>query len=215
VNARTLAVAAAVVAVLPWLPGAPRARAEGGPPPQAVRVEEIRAEKHRVHRRATGAVRSVRRALVAAREPGIVEALEVREGAVVRKGDLLARLDAGRLVLEAAAAEADILEAGASADALRADEERARRDLGALEGLASRDAARPKEREDAGSVAAAAAARVRAAEARAASFRARRDLLRRRIADAGIRAPFDGAVVLLRTEVGAWVGEGEAVVELA
>jgi RND family efflux transporter MFP subunit len=209
--------AAAVLALLAAAVPAPAAAApapEGGPPPASVRVEEVRSERLRERRRVTGAVRAVRRSRVAAREGGIVLALEAREGAVVKEGDLLARLDAERLRLDAAVAGSEAAEAEALLEERKAAEAKAKRDLEALEALAARDAARPKEREDAGSDARVAAARTAAAAKRAEGLRGRVALLRRRIADTEIRAPFAGTVTGLHAEVGAWVGEGDAVLDL-
>ncbi len=187
---------------------------EGGPPPSPVRVEELRAERLREQRRIAGEVRAVRRSLVAAREGGVVLELAAREGSAVAAGDLLARLDAERLRLDVAVLDAQVAEAEAAVEEARSRVTQARRDAAALAALAERSAARPKESEDAETTVRIAEARVRSAEGGVTVLRARIALLQRRIEDTAVKAPFPGTVVALRTEVGAWVGEGDAVLEL-
>ncbi len=204
----TIRAAAAVLAL------AGTAVAEGGPPPQAVRVEEVRSERLQEHRRVTGTIRPVRRSLVAAREAGIVLELLVREGAAVKEGEVLARLDAERLRLDAAVLDAETAEARASVEERRAEEEKARRDAATETVLAERGVSQPKERDDAVSEVNAAAARTRAAEKKVEGLDAKAALWRRRIADAEIRAPFAGSVTALRAEIGSWVATGGPLLEL-
>jgi len=190
------------------------ALAEGGPPPQPVRVEEVRSEKLQEHRRVTGTIRPVRRSLVAAREAGIVLELLVREGAAVKQGEVLARLDAERLRLDETVLQAEAAEARASIEERRAEEGKARREAATATLLAERGVSQPKERDDAVSDVSAAAARTLAAEKKVEVLDARSGLLRRRIADAEIRAPFPGTVTGLRAEVGSWVATGGPLLEL-
>jgi RND family efflux transporter MFP subunit len=206
--------------VLPTLLGAaallasPASALEGGRPPAPVRVETLRVERTAEQRRVTGTVRAVRRALVASREGGIVLELPVREGGVVEKGAVLARLDGERIGIELAEAVAEEEQAASLVEERRAEEERAVRDAEAVAALAARDAARPKERDDAASASRIAAARTAAAVRAVEVLRRRRAMIDRRLADTEVKAPFAGTVTALRTEVGAWTGEGDAVVEL-
>ncbi|MHC4774904.1 MAG: efflux RND transporter periplasmic adaptor subunit, partial [Planctomycetota bacterium] len=77
-----------------------------------------------------------------------------------------------------------------------------------------RGAANMKEVLDAESEASMARARVTWAERQREVLKARAELLQERLADMTIVAPFDGVVVIRHVELGEWVSEGEAVVEL-
>jgi len=184
----------------------------GGPTP--VRVDGVRSESIVERHRITGDVRAVHRSDVAAREKGIVLELVVREGQAVVEGDVLARQDASNLELELAVLRAQLAPAEAAVREAEAELEQRENDLEALEKLRQREAAKPKELSDARTA-------VRAAEARKARVAAEVDVLEARVArladridDMVIRAPFAGTITQRRTERGAWLGEGQPVVEL-
>ena len=194
---------------------APLARSNSqGPPPQAVRVDEVRSETIVAQRRVTGDVRALRRAPVAAREPGRVVELAIREGQRVDLGAVLGRLDARTLELEAGVLRARTSAADASRTEALISLERARRDLETLRRLSERDAANPKELADAESDVALAEARLQLADAERMRLTAELALLEQRIDDTVLRAPFAGVVVQRLAEVGAWLGVGDGVVEL-
>ncbi|MCK6478999.1 MAG: efflux RND transporter periplasmic adaptor subunit [Planctomycetes bacterium] len=187
---------------------------EGGPPPAAVRVEPVRKETLRLRRTVTGDVRAVRRSLVAAREAGVLLELAVREGETVAAGAVIARVDDERLRLDLAVLEAEGRSAAATLEEMRSLAEKARRDLETLSGLADRGATNPREVADAATEARTAEARVAGAERDAEVVAARAAVLRRRVADAVVRAPFAGEVASRRVEVGQWVREGDPVAEI-
>jgi RND family efflux transporter MFP subunit len=185
-----------------------------GPPPSNVRVDPVQVVTLRERRLVTGNLRAARRARVAGEEEGRVLSIEVDEGARVQKGDLLARLDAIRLELDL-----DVLvaqEAAASALVVERErsKERAQRDLTTVESLVERNAANAKELADAQTVLAEADARFVAAQSQKAVLAARVALLRERIADTEVRAPFDGVVAALFVELGEWVSVGDEILDL-
>lgn len=188
--------------------------AQGGPPPTPVRVDAVREEVVQERRRVTGELRPMRRARIATREPGLIIELTATEGNVVRKGDLLCRLDAERLEIAAREMEAEVEFARATESERTAEVERMQRDFEAIGIAAERGAANPKERADARSVLTAANARLDQARRTTLINEARLELWKQRIEDTRITAPFDGVVAARGAELGEWVAEGSTVLEL-
>lgn len=193
-------------------PTALLAPAQHGPTP--VVVDPVRRQKLNARRLVTGEIRARRTSSIATREPGLVLDLAVREGRRVKTGERLARLDDSRLKLELAVVLAEDVVARAALDERRFLLDQAERDLASITGLEKRGAANPKELADARTACLAAKARVSQAEAVLTEIAARSALLRRRLADMTIVAPFDGVVVERYTESGAWVGPGQPLVRL-
>ena len=162
----------------------------------------------------TGDLRAARRVDVATREKGLVLELAVREGDRVEKDAVLARLDAELLELQLAAVRAQREPADAMVAERGLDLQKAQRDLEAVEALAAKDAANPKELADAKTAVAAARARLDEARGRMDVLDAEARTLEKRIRDTTIRAPFAGTVTARRTELGAWLAEGASVIEL-
>jgi RND family efflux transporter MFP subunit len=193
---------------------APPCLAQGGPPATAVTVEPVRLESVREHRRVTGELRALRRSKVAADEPGLVIEFPVREGRHVSAGDVLARLDSRRLKLELDALEADEQAVVSLIEERTANKVWRERELELYRQSLERGAANPKEILDAESEASMAGARLSWAERQRQVLRARAELLQVRVDDMTITAPFDGVVASRHVELGEWVSEGEAVLEL-
>lgn len=183
-------------------------------PPAQVRVDEVRLETVEQMRRVTGELRALRRSRLATQEEGLVLELGVRQGDSVVRDQVIARLDGrnpefelDRLRAELAALEAGLLEREAQRDLAERDLERVRK-------LRDEASASQQELDDAVLEAAVARARVERARADIAAAEAAIARAEKRVADMTIRAPFDGRVVALMTEVGQWVDTGAAVVEL-
>jgi RND family efflux transporter MFP subunit len=206
-GAWAVALAAAALFASPCL-------AQGGPPPTSVTVDAVRLESVQEHRRVTGELRALRRSKVAAQEPGLVIEFSVREGQRVKAGDLMARLDSRRLNLQLNALKADVQSVAGLIEERKANETWRERELELYRQSLERGAANPKEVLDAESEASMARARVTQAERQRDALAARAELLEERLADMTIEAPFDGIVVARHVELGEWVSEGEAVVEL-
>ncbi len=204
-------------AVSPFAQGAVAVAQDGapaGPPPTPVRVGSAREETLAPRRRVFGELRAVRRATVAAEEAGIVVEVAAREGERVAEGAVLVRLDDARLRLELAAIEASTEAARATTREREAALVREERDLELLARAESEGAVNPRERLNAESAVAVAAAQL--GQARAAVVLAERQeaLLADRLGDLVVRAPFAGVVTRRDAEEGAWISEGGAVVEL-
>jgi len=207
-------VRASAALVLAVLFPAPEVRAQGMGGPQPVVVDAVRLEKTLDRKLVTGEIRAVRQSLVAAREPGVVTAIAIREGTHVKKGAVLAQLDSSRLELELQVIEARGKFDEATLEERKSAREQAARDLESLVKLDERGATNPKELADAKTDLAAAEARIAQAVATIEENARQAALLRRRIADMRIVAPFEGVVVTRSKEVGEWVGPGEALLEL-
>ena len=139
-------------------------------------------------------------ALVASEVDGLVEALLVREGRTVRKGQALVQLRTRDLELRLEAAEAGLREAEARLRQAEGDLERNRGlfDEGILS--ASQFDESRYERD---------AWRGRSDQLSAEISRIRLDVER-----SSVKAPFSGVVVAERCEVGEWVGRGDPVAEM-
>lgn len=185
-----------------------------GPPPTPVRVDAAQAETVQQQRLVTGNLRAVSRSRVAAREPGIVIELPIQAGDHVKRGDLLAKLDDRRLAIQLRQIEAQqrvlesIMTEREAQVALR------RSDLEMIQSIEARGAVNPKEVADARLELLAAEARLDQARREVAVTQASADLLRKRMDDMVIRAPFDGVVISRLTELGQWIGEGQSVAEV-
>jgi RND family efflux transporter MFP subunit len=188
--------------------------AQGGPPAAAVTVDPVRLEPVREHRRVTGELRALRRSRVATEEPGLVMELPVREGRYVTAGDVLARLDSRRLSLELDALKADEQAIESLVEERMVNKAWRERELELYRQSRERGAASLKGVLDAESEASMARARLSQAERQREVLRARSELLQERLNDMTIVAPFDGVVVSRHVELGEWVSEGAAVVEL-
>ncbi len=206
VSGGTLAI---VCALLIASPG----RGQGGPP-VAVPVDAVRREPVQEHRLVTGQLRAVRRSRVATKEPGLLIDLLVREGQPVSKGDVLARLDSRRLELELAAIEADKEAVAGIIEERKATLAWRQRDQDLIQASFDRGASNPRELLNAESAVTVANARVCQAERQQAVIAARAELLKERLSDMTITAPFDGVVVTRHAELGEWIGEGDPLLEL-
>lgn len=185
-----------------------------GRPPTPVRVETVSLEQVQDRRLVTGEVRAVRRSTVAAVEAGQVVETTGHEGYRFSEGDVIARLDRTRLELDLAVVDAERVAAEAAVAERQESLTQTRRDFETLTDLAGRGAANPKELADSETDWKVAQRRLFLAEKNVEVAASRMALLRRRIEDMEIRAPFDGVVIKLLTEVGQWVATGGGIVEL-
>lgn len=150
--------------------------------------------------RLTGSLEANRDSDVAAGTSGRVTATFVERGQYVKKGAILARLDAREASLATTQAKAD-------ADAARADARLRAVELGRTEKLIGARAIPEAELDRARSIQEAADQRVSAADARVA-------LQARSVGDSIIRAPFDGIVAERWIDVGEYIRPESRVVTL-
>lgn len=147
---------------------------------------------------ATGELISPMRSQVAPKQPGRVAAVFVREGARVHAGQPIAAFETDYLRLDLQRAEADLARAAAMENDAARDLDR-KRDLVATESV-SRAAFDHAQSASESSVAARKAAAAVVAT------------IRQRIADATLRAPFDGVVESRSVNVGERIGDAPAFV---
>ncbi|MEM9382606.1 MAG: efflux RND transporter periplasmic adaptor subunit [Planctomycetota bacterium] len=204
----------ALAATTALLPGVVPPPAQEGPPPTPVRA--VRAEVRSVVQResVSGNLRTASDADLAAREDGAVEAFEVREGDVVERGAVLARLDARRLEANRAMTVAMAAEAEATRIRWEAEVEDAELDAAALEKARGGDAISERELRQARTRLKVSRASALAAVKREEALAAELLLLDIRVNDMTIRAPFDGVIVERHVEVGEWVMPGDPVLTL-
>ncbi|MDY7110058.1 MAG: efflux RND transporter periplasmic adaptor subunit [Planctomycetota bacterium] len=212
-GARAASAAAVFLAALPAGPAGAQGP-PGGQPPTPVRAEPVVVAEVQEQRQITGDLRARARSNVATLEDGQVIAFPVEEGDAVNKGDMLARLDDRRLRLDLQRIEAEELVAQATVAERAAQVRRTQRDYDLLKELSEQRAGNPKELADAEADLQVAQARHEQAKRNVDVLHAQAELLRTRLEDTVITAPFDGVIVAKHTEVGQWVGAGDPLVEL-
>lgn len=188
--------------------------AQDGPPPARVVVEAVRLERVERWREVTGELYSLRRAEIAAEEPGRVSTIDVHEGDELDAGQVIAVLDDRLAALEVDRAAAMLAAAEGLVRQRRAELEQAQRDLERYGRLSNLDATTDREVDQARTLVESLEAQVVQAEADVAARRASLADARQRHEDMTIRAPFAGRVTRKYAEVGEWVQRGDRVVEV-
>lgn len=168
--------------------------------PSPVTLAEVKRELLRAETLLTGTSMAVRRAALSPRVEGLVTGLSVDEGSIVAPGDPILTLDARLAALEVEAAEARVAEADArQRDAVRVRDELLRLKQGRHASKADIESA----------IAGVEIADAALSGAQAELARARELAARHRL-----EAPFAGMVVAKLVEVGEWVQQDAAAVEL-
>lgn len=152
-----------------------------------------------------GTVKARRRAKLSPEVGGLVLEIPHREGAAVKAGEVLLRLDPRLPAAEAELSERDLKAAEAQRDeaclaADRAERERARQERLAADGIVSEDLLDQAVTNAETSAAACVAARATVERARSAVR-----VARTRVEQMVLRAPFDGVVADVAAEVGEWI----------
>ena len=186
----------------------------GGRPPSTVITRPVEMRDVVEHLTATGTLRAVRRAEVAARESAAVDAILVVEGDQVKAGAILARLDNRRIEAQLQEGRASLTAIKAELSQREAEHQRAIRDEEMMRELWDERAVSEREFLDSARELKVAAARSEAAKEAILAAEKRLELLEVRSVDLAIKAPFDGRVVARHTELGEWVNEGDPVVTL-
>jgi len=151
---------------------------------------------------ASGYVVAQRRAAVASKATGRLVELAVREGSVVKAGDLIARIDAADVLPTVLAAEAAVRQAEATRRQAAVELDNARADLERTLGLKDQGFVSPQAVDSARRRADAAAAALAANDAAIAQSRAQLNVQRVARDNTEIRAPFDGVVLVKNANVG-------------
>ena len=151
---------------------------------------------------ANGYVVARTRASVASRISGRLASLLVEEGTVVRRGQILARLDNDDYVAAVAQAEAEQLRAEAAVAELRSNRDQLSRDLARSRELLAKKLEPARVVEDLESQLTSAEARINVQLAQIKAAEAAVQFARANLANTTIRAPFDGTVLRKDAEVG-------------
>ncbi|MCY3955419.1 MAG: efflux RND transporter periplasmic adaptor subunit [Nitrospira sp.] len=170
------------------------------PPPSPVRVAPVLQREVMQSVTLVGTVEPWKRSIVASEVEGLVQAFPAEEGMQVTRGQLLARLRTETLQIRLDSAVALYRESGARY-------QRAKRDLKRVRVLFKKELVTQKDFDDA--VAEEAALKEHLSQLDAEIRQVRDSLNKSRIV-----APFDGWITQEFTEIGQWVEEGGAIVEI-
>jgi len=176
-----------------------------------VRVEKIRTQAMTQTVSVIGRLVSLRMGDIAARIAGPVEGISVEVGDHVKKGQVIAVLDAETMRAETQMANSELQEARAELLTWSAETDVALTELKRQEGLRKSVAFSLAKFEDAEKRVAVAEARVERARAR---VDVKRSTLERKQIDveyATVRAPYAGVVIRRYTEAGAYVNRGDPI----
>ena len=171
-----------------------------GRPPSPVKVVTVSSKKVQRSVSLVGTAEPRKRSLVASEVAGLVKAFPGKEGQFVKEGQLLASLRTDTLDIRLDSAVASHREA-------KARYEQAQKDLDRIKVLFAKELVTQKEFDDAITQESALRERLTQLDA---EIRQAQD----RLTKSRILAPFSGWVIKEFTEVGQWVEEGGAVVEL-
>lgn len=175
------------------------------PKPVAVQTTAVvtaTASQQHVLLTASGYVVAQRRAAVASKATGRLVALNVREGSVVREGELIARIDDSDVQAAIVAAEATVRQAEAGVRQAEVELANARAELGRSQGLQAQGFISPQAVDVVQTRAQGAQAAVAAARASLAAAQAQVKVQQVARSFTDIRAPFDGVVLVKNANVG-------------
>lgn len=175
------------------------------PKPQEVQTTSVvtaYGAQQYVVQTASGYVVAQRRAAVSSKATGRLVELTVREGSVVKTGDLLARLDAADVSAQLAVAQTGVAQAEAAVAQARVEDDNARSELKRQEGLVAQGFVSASALDNAHARAERARAALAQAQAALAQARAnvRAQAVNRDYTE--IRAPFDGVVLVKNANIG-------------
>ena len=171
-----------------------------GPPPMPVRVAPVLRQEVNQTVTLVGTVEPLRRSIVASEVEGLVEVFPAEEGMAVKRGQLLARLRTDTLQIQLDSALASHREAATRY-------QQAKRDLSRTRVLWKKELVTQKEFDDA-------QAEETALRERLSQLGAEIRRVRDSLNQSGIVAPFDGWITQEFTEIGQWVEEGGAIIEM-
>ncbi len=171
-----------------------------GRPPTPVRVAPVLKQVVRQTVTLVGTVEPRKRSIVASEIAGLVRNFPVKEGSLVKQGQLLAHLRMETLEIQLDVALASQREAGTR-------HQQAKQDLGRVRALFAKELVTQKEFDDA-------QAEERALRERLSQLDAEIRRVRDQMKKSNIVAPFDGWITQEFTEIGQWVEEGGEIIEM-
>ena len=188
--------------------------AQEGLPPANVTIDAVKSETLTRRRAVTGEIRSRLMSDIASQVEGLLIELDVDEGDLVEKGQVLARLDATRAQIAVTRAQADI-EYAQAVIAQRTEEfDNAQRDLERIEELDQLGSAGVSQLDEARTLVASRNALLAQAKAELATAEGDLALAQRELDDMSIEAPFAGRVIEKSSEIGQWIGRGDTIVTI-
>lgn len=200
----------AVIGAMMGLPSLPMAQGRPAGVTTAVVTTSTMAETVAVF----GEVVAGRESAVAARVGGVAQDVPIRIGDLVSEGDVLARLDTELLEIELAQAEAQIAIAQAGISVSEARLDRAEKAFRRAETLRQNSTIAEAQLEERASDFAEARGAQQEAIARSQASQNAVEQARYRLDNAVVRAPFDGVVLDVATEIGQFIASGSQVATL-
>lgn len=173
-------------------------------PPPAIEVQLAKAKRSSIQRTISGAgrVQAATTVKISSNLSGDLVELNVKQGDLVKVGQVLGRIDRRRFEATLKATQAAHSAARSDANASQVDADRIAAELGRIEGLVAKGLASKAEQEKAISDRDAALARVAAAKDRAAQALARLDETNSDLSKTTLTSPIEGTVIELSREVG-------------
>ena len=164
--------------------------------PQQARVDVARATERIFSGRLpiTGELKPIQEITLKSRVGGVVVFLGFDEGDVVKKGALIAKIDAGNQNAQLRGSQAAVSVASAQLDRSQADLERLKRDMQRIEMLHAQGAGDQKSLDDIRSAVKLATVGVQSATAQLDQSRASRDLARNAVGETKYVAPIAGVI---------------------
>ena len=164
--------------------------------PKVIRVEVQAAVKHTFSGRLpiTGELKPIQEVTLKSRIGGNVVVLKFDEGDQVKKGDLIAKIEAGNQQAQLRSNSAAVEVADAQLARAQADLERLKHDLERVEKLSAQGAADQKTLDDTRSAVKLGTVAVRSALGQVDQARASRDLARNAVGETKYVAPFTGVI---------------------
>jgi RND family efflux transporter MFP subunit len=179
-----------------------------------VGVDEVQRESLSQTVPVIGRLVSLQSGVVAARTSGLVKELPVEVGDVVQQGDIIAVLDKALLRAAKAVQEAELQEFQAQLASAKADAKLARLQLERMEKLRNSAAFNQSLYDTELQELETARSREQEMDARIMGGRVKLLLAETELGYGSIRAPFDGTVTLLHSNMGAWLNRGDPVITL-
>ncbi|TWT34301.1 efflux RND transporter periplasmic adaptor subunit [Blastopirellula retiformator] len=183
-------------------------------PPVAVHAVSVELRQVQPHHRFTGSLRAVARGSVAALEDGRVLEVTVREGAAVKNGDVIARVDSRRLEAQQGELQAMLQTAQALVSQRQAELRQTKLDLERSHSLVGRNAISQQQHEHNETEVAVAEARLATDQRRISEIERQIELMQVRLDDTTVRAPYDAQVIDRLAQPGEWIKAGEPFVTL-
>jgi RND family efflux transporter MFP subunit len=181
-----------------------------------VKVKTVELKKIQKRQVVTGNLKAIKRSEVACKESGTLILVNVKEGQVVSRGDVLAEIDSKRLKLEVKKAGLEITIALIDENKMKVELANYKKELKRREGAKKIASGAISEEiiQGAKTKTDIAEASLEAAKQQRFIAKTHLDLLQLRLNNTKIRSPFDGIVVRKHVEVGEWINPGDSIVTL-